>query len=469
MHSHKPTNGPTLLPGPCVFIAKHWLLIAQGTRPVEQADEDVARPNARMKTIYGIDKSTAMPIWGGIECTVNRVGEVYQDQVRRTGHHSRLSDLDRVAELGIRTLRYPVIWERTAPYQADHFLWEWPDERLTYLHQLGIRPIVGLVHHGCGPQYATYDQVAFERELPRFARRVAERYPWVDAYTPINEPLTTARFSGLYGHWYPHGKSDHLFVHLLLRQCRATVEAMRAIREVRPDAQLVQTDDLGYTHATLSYQYQADFDNERRWLGWDLLCGRVTPDHALWTYLRRSGATIAQLWYHIDNPCPPTIIGINHYVTSERFLAVDPRQPDRYTDTEVVRAAPELRLGVGQLLQQAWERYGLPLAITEAHLSCTVDEQMRWLAETVQQAEWARQQGADVRAVTAWALFGLRDWHCLLTRQENCYEPGVFTLHNDQPRATELTRMVQQLAGGVSTATLTPNGPGWWQAEEVVY
>ena len=64
---------------------------------------------------------------------------------------------------------------------------------------LGIQPVVGLVHHGFGPRYATFDTPVFERELPRYARRVAERYPWILDYTPVNEPLTTARFAGMYG------------------------------------------------------------------------------------------------------------------------------------------------------------------------------------------------------------------------------------------------------------------------------
>src|SRR4051794_17900303 len=57
--------------------------------------------------------------WGGIECTVNRVNDDYHDQLARSGHLERLSDLDRFAELGIRALRYPVLWERTAPDGLD--------------------------------------------------------------------------------------------------------------------------------------------------------------------------------------------------------------------------------------------------------------------------------------------------------------------------------------------------------------
>ena len=120
-----------------------------------------------------------LALWSGIECTVNRVGDVYQDQVCRSGRHNRVDDLDRLVELGIETLRYPVLWERTAPHHPNELDWGWSDERLNRLRTLNIRPVVGLVHHGCGPRYATFDTPAFEEELPRYARRVAERYPWI--------------------------------------------------------------------------------------------------------------------------------------------------------------------------------------------------------------------------------------------------------------------------------------------------
>ena len=57
-----------------------------------------------------------------------------------------------------------------------------------------------------------------------------------NATSPVNEPLTTARFCALYGHWYPHARSDATFVRAIIHQCRATVLAMRAIREVHSSA-----------------------------------------------------------------------------------------------------------------------------------------------------------------------------------------------------------------------------------------
>lgn len=94
-------------------------------------------------------------LWGGVECTVARIGERYVDQVRRTGHHDRETDLDDFATLGLEAIRYPVLWERIAPERPDRCDWSWTDARLERLRDLGIRPILGLVHHGSGPRYTT--------------------------------------------------------------------------------------------------------------------------------------------------------------------------------------------------------------------------------------------------------------------------------------------------------------------------
>ena len=72
-----------------------------------------------------------LQLWGGIECTVNRVGTRYFDQLRYSGHHDRLADLDLIAGLGVRVLRYPVLWERAEAEQAAGL--SWADERLARL------------------------------------------------------------------------------------------------------------------------------------------------------------------------------------------------------------------------------------------------------------------------------------------------------------------------------------------------
>src|SRR5919199_5877649 len=122
-------------------------------------------------------------------------------------------------------------------------------------------------------------------------------------YSPVNEPLTTARFSGLYGLWYPHGRDNAIFLRLLQIQCRAVVESMRAIRDARPNVLLLQTEDVGTAYSTPRLAYQADFENERRWLSFDLLFGRVDESHPLWWYLERYASDLEALAWHAENGC----------------------------------------------------------------------------------------------------------------------------------------------------------------------
>jgi dTDP-4-dehydrorhamnose reductase len=414
-----------------------------------------------------------MHMWGGIECTVNRVGNTYHTQLDRSGHDTRESDLDRCAALGIRALRYPLLWERTAPNKPYELDWRWLDQRLYKLRSLDIEVIAGLLHHGSGPRYTSLVNPDFATQFAQFAGCVAQRYPWINRYTPVNEPLTTARFSGLYGLWYPHGLDERTFKIALLNQCRATVLGMRAIRSVNPGAQLVQTEDLGKTYSTSAMAYQADFNNEMRWLAWDLLFGRVNRGHPLWEWLTHCcSATESELMWFADNPCPPNLIGVNHYITSERFLdeQVD-NYPLRfhggngrqvYADIEAARCLATPTGGLAPLLKEVWARYRTPLAITEVHIDASREDQLRWLHSIWTTCAAAKGQGIEIEAVTAWALFGSFDWNCLLTQCHGYYEEGAFDVRGAQIRQTAIASLVSQLSSGQKADHPVLNQPGWW-------
>ncbi|RNI33044.1 dTDP-4-dehydrorhamnose reductase [Rufibacter immobilis] len=410
-------------------------------------------------------------LWGGVECTVNRVGEQYFDQLAQSGHARRLSDLDLFAELGIKKIRYPVLWESVAPDHPEQKNWDWATERLNRLRELTIEPIVGLLHHGSGPRYTHLIDEDFPHKFAQYARAVARQFPWVTYYTPINEPLTTARFSALYGLWYPHTRDDASFVKALLNQIQGTKLAMEAIREINPSAQLVQTDDLGYSHSTPALQYQADFENHRRWLTWDLLCGKVNQQHPLWNYLLKAKAPETLLLELLENPCPPNVIGVNYYVTSERYLdehiadypwhTHGSNQKHRYADVEAVRVQAASPLGAQKILEQACDRYNLPVAITEAHLCCTREEQMRWFTEVWDAASLLKEQGKNVLGVTAWTLLGAYDWNSLLTQNRGHYEMGVYDLRGGEPARTAVSELLTGIASGAERHPLL-QVPGWW-------
>src|SRR5690606_35081253 len=136
---------------------------------------------------------------------------------------------------------------------------------------------------------------------------------------------------------------------------------------------------------------------------------------------------------------------------------------DRYVDVEAARVLDPPPPGLASLLHQAWDRYAIPIAVTEVHLGGHREEQLRWLDETWRQACRAREAGVDVRALTLWALLGSHDWDCLLTACRGRYESGVFDVRGGAPRPTALATMARALASGHPPAHPVLSTPGWWR------
>jgi dTDP-4-dehydrorhamnose reductase len=421
-----------------------------------------------------------LELWGGPECTIARIGDRWRDQAEETGHRSRPLDIDLIAGLGIKTVRYPILWERVAPDRPDGLDFRWSDERLALLEARGIEAIGGLLHHGSGPAHTDLLDPGFPRKFADYAARVADHYPRIRRWTPINEPLTTARFSALYGHWYPHRRDYPAFLRAVVNQCEGIRLAMAAIRRVNSDAQLIQTEDLGKTYATPPLMDQAGHENERRWLSLDLLAGRADPAHPLYRVLIDAGIAPAELAAFEGGGSAPDLIGINYYLTSERFLdhrihLYPGQEPggngrDAYVDAEAVRVAGlEKDTSLGRRLREAWKRYDIPLAVTEVHHGCTRDEQLRWLIEVRDACEQLRGEGVDVRALTIWSLFGNVDWRSLITRSDGIYDVGAFDVRSPRPRPTAIAAAGRALAAGERFDHPVLDMPGWWRRPGRLY
>jgi dTDP-4-dehydrorhamnose reductase len=421
-----------------------------------------------------------LELWGGFECSLVRLGHSFRDLIKETGHADRTGDLTQLKSLGIKKLRYPVLWETIAPDKPDICDWAWHDARLSELQALGIEPIAGLLHHGSGPGYTALLDPDFPLLFARHAQRVAARYPWIKLFTPVNEPLTTARFSCLYGHWYPHRRNMRSFLRATVNQCKAVVLAMRAIRLLRPDAQLIQTEDLGKVFSTPALSYQAEFENERRWLSLDLLSGRVDREHPWHETLLANGIEDRELGLFLEWTCAPDFIGINHYVTSDRFLdhAMSKYSPGcrggngrhRYADVEAIRIdVPSTELGWKARLSEAWTRYRLPITASEVHLGCTREDQLRWLAGAWTAAQELRSAGQDVRAITIWALLGSVDWSSLLVENRGHYEPGAFDIRSPKPRKTAIAVAARSFAKNGAFSHPVLDGKGWWRRTNRYY
>ena len=79
--------------------------------------------------------------------------------------------------------------------------------------------------------------------------------------------------------------------------------------------------------------------------------------------------------------CRPDVIGLNHYLTSDRFvddrlerypeavLGGNGREP--YADVTANRVAGRPSAGFAGALRDAWHRYQAPVAVTEVHNGST--------------------------------------------------------------------------------------------------
>ncbi|KAA5536156.1 family 1 glycosylhydrolase [Taibaiella lutea] len=410
-------------------------------------------------------------IWGGMECTINRVSDQYFDQFEKTGQYEHLDDLRKVCQLGISKLRFPILWER---HHNSPLAWKYTSKQLKLLDSYGVIPIVGLLHHGSGPRFTNLADPAFPELLAAYAHQVAIAYPALKYYTPVNEPLTTARFSGLYGYWYPHATDEMTFCKIFLHQLKGIVLSMQSIRKVNPDAELIQTEDLCKIHSTISLQYQADFENERRWWTYDFLTSKVTKEHMAWNYFTNLGIHENELQFFIDNPCVPAVAGFNYYVTSERYLDdnIHDYPPAMragnshavYIDTEAVRSGHAK--GLKALMSEAWERYNIPMAITECHLSCTREQQLRWFNQQWKTAKELNEEDVPIMAITAWSLVGAYDWNSLVTKNNNIYDSGTFKIKGDDTLPTALSYMIRTICMGQEYNHPVLAGPGWWGTDQ---
>ena len=419
--------------------------------------------------------SNTLEIWGGMECSYTRIKDRYGDQLDYCGHYRRgIEDIQKIAELGFKALRYPIIWERYGSPRGDDASWTWLERQLNTLRYLKITPIAGLVHHGSGPIHATLLDDCFPGEIGKYAEQVAERFPWIEYYTPINEPLTTARFCGLYGFWYPHRADARSFADIFLNEMKAVALSMKAIRKSNPKAKLMQTEDLSKTYSTKLLEYQAEFENERRWLTNDILCGYLTRDHPMWEYLLWLGVPQITLEFFSENPCKPDIIGLDYYVTSERFLdeniAAYPNYTHgsngkhRYADVEAIRVKHGAPYGPKTLISECWERYSIPIAITEVHIHGTPREQIAWFSHIRKACLQLTEQGVNIRAITAWALFGSYGWSKLLKEYKGEYERGVFDVCSGELTGTAYTDFLKAIIKNPASGRKVEE-TGWWEAD----
>ncbi|ADV66571.1 family 1 glycosylhydrolase [Deinococcus maricopensis] len=349
-------------------------------------------------------------------------GRVRMDEMAKCGHYDRWQqDFDLVTQLGVQYLRYgpPIHTTWTGPDQYD---WSFADETFARLRALDITPIVDLCHFGVPDWIGNFQNPDFPEQFARYARAFAERFPWVQLYTPVNEMYICALFSARYGWWNEQLSSDRAFVTALKYIVRANVLAMQQILAVRPDAIFVQSESSEYFHAQGPQAIgPAELMNAVRFLSLDLNYGhRVSSD--MYEYLLDNGMTRDEYHFFLDQTLKHhCIMGNDYYVTNEHLV-----HPDGSSE-----ASGEI-YGYSVITNQYYARYGLPVMHTETNFAQGErgDEAVRWLRK-----EWAnvlrvRNDGLPIVGFTWYSLTDQVDWDTALRENNGRVNPlGLFDLN----------------------------------------
>jgi len=329
------------------------------------------------------------------------------DEYELTEHYARwLEDIDLFAELGLKAVRYGIPWHRVNPAPGA-WNFAWADKPLERLLELGIQPVVDLVHYGL-PAWidGAYLHPDYDRFVAEYAARVAERYKGrIHTYTPLNEPRITAWYCGRLGWWPPALRGWRGFVSVMLAVCRGIVRTVEAQRAIDPE--------IVHAHVDATDLYEAgsaDLVDEtaRRqaivFLALDLITGRVTSSHELAAWLVAQGAAPAELDWFRAHAIELDIVGINLYPL--------------FSQKRLVRTASKLRIKMPYadatiaetLAELYWRRYGRPVFISETASSGTVQRRAAWLDGSVAAVRQARGHGVPLIGYTWWPLFALVTW-----------------------------------------------------------
>lgn len=342
-----------------------------------------------------------------ITCPHDKTGRSL-DEYELTQHYQHWRrDLDLMASLGVRVARYGVPWHRIQPTRK---CWDWrfADATLNHLLDLGIDPIVDLVHYGLPPWMENaFLHPDYPRYVAEYAARLAERFRGrIRMYTPLNEPRITAWYCGKLGWWPPQRRGWGGFVEVMLGVCRGIVESVAALKAVDANITPVHVDaaDL-YQAADVSLRAEARRRQAIGFLALDLITGRVTQEHELFELVRRCDPSARTLQWFVSHALDLPLIGINLYpMFSNKLLVRTPRGGLR------IRAPYADGWLVDRIATLYWDRYRVPLFIAETASVGSVRRRAQWLDESVAAVNRLRRRGVPIIGYTWWPMFALMAW-----------------------------------------------------------
>ncbi len=383
----------------------------------------------------------------GIECSYPTIagddGKPRRvDELETTFHYKHWrDDLRLVRELGIPYLRYgpPYYRMHLGPGSYD---WSFSDEVFEQMRRLGIEPIADLCHFGVPDWIGDFQNPEWPELFAQYARAFAERYAWVRLYTPVNEIFVCAKLSALNGVWNERLRSEKGFVTALKHMCRANLLATQAVLQVLPDALVIQSESAEYFHTACRDEEgrrKAKFENERRFLSFDLLYSHPVGD-GMREYLREQGMTDEEYdWFMQQDLAERIVMGNDYYERNEQMV----------THGGGIQPTGEV-FGWMEITRQYYERYRRPVMHTETNNILNGSEfGPRWLWKEFLNVLHLREKGVPVIGFTWYSLQDQVDWDIAMASVRRLINPvGLYNLDRKaRPAAHAYRQLLREFDG----------------------
>lgn len=325
----------------------------------------------------------------GFECSCHRRPDGRRlDLIGATRHDVHAAaDYARLRRAGIRTARDGVRWhlvERSrGRYDMSSLL---PMVRAA--RDAGVQVIWDLCHYGWpdGLDIFTPEFVDRFTEYARaVARVIASETDEPGFYCPINEISFWSWAGGDVAYLNPFATSRGF--ELKTQLARASLSAMEAIWSVDGRARFLQAEpaiNIVGDPTVPGSDLEAEGHRLAQFQAWDMLAGRLWPQ-------------LGGDERYLD------VLGVNFYPTNQWVL----------DGPTIGRADPRYR-SLREILQEAWQRYGRPILISE-----TGDQgagRAPWLQYVADEARAARRAGVPVEGICLYPILDYPGWdddrHC---------------------------------------------------------
>jgi beta-glucosidase/6-phospho-beta-glucosidase/beta-galactosidase len=390
-------------------------------------------------------------LWAaGIENTFvpqARNGQRPLEEYELLGHYDHWrEDLSLARDVGLNSIRWGVPWHRVE-HERGQFDWKWIDEVIPFMvEDLKITPIIDLMHYGCPfwlkREFANPD---YPKYVADYAAAFADRYKHlIKWYTPLNEPIINSLMCGLRGLWPPYIKGENGYIRIMLQLARGIKRTVNVIKEIDPSSVMFHVEATGMTRtARKDLAVLAREEKHRGYICYDLISGRMTEDHLLFSWLVRNGVSPDELEAFCQTPIKLDVLGMNFYPQwSTKLLYIDKRGRLAFSETEPDGG------GFMELLTDYYERYRVPIMITETSAVGSDEIRERWLESSVAMIKNVRQAGVPVIGYTWFPLFTMVDWRYRFGKEplDHYYlELGLYRLNRDGGKRWIETHLVEKI------------------------